>query len=201
MEKKEIIDSVKNLSEKRVIKVKQIPEYPLCKSFEEGKKLLINTAKIVDLTIKEFEWFPEYDKVVNWMMKPNRKGLQLMGDPGRLKTVIATLVFPVLYHHLYGFTIRPVDAGDIETEEAVSRFEQSPIIIIDDIGTELPINDYGIKRESIKYLINFCEKKSKLLIMTSNFSSELTKSRYGIRTTDRLDLLCEAVWFGGESLR
>ena len=201
MEKKEITDSVKNLSEKRVIKVKQIPEYPLCKSFEEGKKLLIDTAKIVDLTIKEFKWLPEYDKVVNWMMKPNRKGLQLMGDPGRLKTVIATLVFPVLYHHIYGFTVRPVEVSDIENEEVLKRFEQSPIIIIDDVGTELPINDYGIKREPIKNLIDFCEKKSKLLIITSNLKSELITLRYDLRVTDRLDLLCEAVWFGGESLR
>jgi len=200
MENKETISaSIKKLTEKKVIKVKQIPEFPLCKTKEEGKQLLIATIGLVDLTIKELKWLPEYDKVVEWMVNPNHKGLQLVGDPGRLKTTIATLVLPILYHSKYNFIIHPVDSCDIE--ESYNQFKMSPIIIIDDIGTEFTINDYGIKREPVNKLIDFCEKKSKILIMTSNFSSRLINDRYGIRTTDRLDLICNAIWFEGESLR
>jgi len=200
MENNELInESVLKLTKKKVIKIKEIPEFPLCKSEEEGKALLIDTIRTVDLSIKEFKWLPEYDKVVQWMVNPNHKGLQLVGEPGRLKTVIATLVMPVLYYAVYKFIIRPVEAADIEQSYAI--FNQSPVIIVDDIGTEFTINDYGIKREPVNTLIDFCEKKSKVLIMTSNFSSELINTRYGIRTTDRLDLLCNAVWFKGESMR
>jgi len=200
MENNELISkSILKLSEKKVIKIKEIPNFPLCKSEEEGKALLIDTIQSVDLSIKEFQWLPEYDKVVKWMVNPGHKGLQLVGEPGRLKTIIATLVMPVLYYVIYNFIIRPVEAADIE--QSYDIFNKSPVIIIDDIGTEFTINDYGIKREPVNTLIDFCEKKSKVLILTSNFSSELINSRYGIRTTDRLDLLCKAIWFKGESLR
>ena len=199
MENKDLTDTIQKLTDKKVIKIKCIPEFSLCETIEEGKQLLIETIAKVDLTIKEFHWFPEYDKIVSWMMTPNHKGLQLVGDPGRLKTTIATLAIPVLYHLIHNFIIRTVDSCDIE--ESYDNFKASPVIIMDDIGAEFTINDYGIKREPLNALIDFCEKKSKILIITSNLTSEQITARYGVRTIDRIDLLCTPVKFQGESLR
>lgn len=200
MENKETIsDDIKKLSVKNIVKVRQLPEFPLCKSIEEGRTLLTSVIKLVDLTIINFKWLPEYDNIVEWMVSPKRKGLNLAGDPGRLKTVISTLVFPVLFYHLHKLTVRPVDAKDINTSYDI--FNSSPVIVIDDYGTEDPVNNYGIKSEPLCNLADFCEKRSKLLIMTTNMSSKNVSLRYGIRTIERFDVLCRNVKFSGDSFR
>lgn len=200
MVKKETIsDSISYLSEKKVFKVKQVPSFPLFTDKEEAKKTFIEVIGLVDLTIEELVWIPEYDKVIEWMVMPKRKGLLLAGDSGRLKSTITRLVLPVLYCSAFGFIIRPVDSCKIDENWGI--FNNSPIINIDDIGAEPPVNDFGIKREPINTLIDFCEKNSKLLIATSNLKSKKIQDRYGIRTLDRLDLLCKTIWFEGDSMR
>lgn len=200
MVKKEIIDaSIAHLQSKNVIKVRSIPSFSLSSSVEEAKELLKEAILAVDKSISKLEWMSEYDKVAKWMVNSEGKGLNLTGDPGRLKTVITSLALPLLFHAKFKMTVRPVDSFNIE--ESYGYFNQSPIVIVDDIGAEPPVNDYGIRREPFNTLVDFCEKKSKVLIITNNLSSSVIQERYGIRTLDRLDLLCKPIKFTGESFR
>lgn len=200
MEKKITInESIKILHTRQVIKPKVFREFPLAEDKKEAKKVFIEIAKSIDKTIKDFNWLPEYEKIIEWMVNPNKKGLLLSGDPGRLKTITTTLIFPVLWHQLYGFIVKPVEASEIELN--MQLFKNSPIINIDDVGTEPTINDFGSKYEPFSRLVDFCEKNSKILIITTNYSRKEMWTRYGTRTVDRLDLLCEPIPFKGDSFR
>ena len=72
------------------------------------------------------------------------------------------------------------------------------MIIIDDVGEEQMISDFGNKYEMFPRVVDYCEKHSKLLIVTTNLDSKQMMARYGIRTMDRLDKLCKAIIFKGK---
>lgn len=199
MENSEIINAINKLTEKKSIKVRQIPEFPLSSSVDKAKAMLTEAILATDKSIKELVWNEAYDKVVKWMVNPERKGINFTGDPGLLKTTITQLAIPVMFYIAYKIILKPINADEIHESWAI--FNQSPVIIVDDIGTEPPLNDYGIKSEPFNKLVDFCEKRSKILIITHNLKSKQISSRYGIRTIDRLDLLCKDIKIEGESLR
>ena len=51
----------------------------------------------VDRTYDEYHHLPEYDEVIDWMTNTGDKGLMLMGDCGRGKSIILNGVLPVLF--------------------------------------------------------------------------------------------------------
>lgn len=68
--------------------------------------------KSVDGTIDEFQMLPEYEQVIDWMTDTADKGLLLMGDCGRGKSVILNYVLPVLFRMKH-ITLRPIHAQDL----------------------------------------------------------------------------------------
>ena len=203
MEKNEDINNIDNafseLVKKGNIQQKKILFFPLCDTEKEAKYAIGYLSKKIDKTIGELIWQPEYDKVVKWMTNPT-KGLLMTGDPGRLKTTIAKILI-VLYKKRYDFNLRLIDSDKIEQEDNQNYINTAPVILIDDVGEEPVASDFGIKYEVFPKLVDFCEKKSKLLILTTNQNSINLKARYGTRPIDRLDLLCHPIKFEGKSFR
>ena len=86
----------------QMIKEKHItPRQKWCwrwgKTSQECKALFTRIFMQVDDTIDDFVWLPEYDQIVDWMTNTNDKGLMLMGDCGRGKSLILNYVLPVLF--------------------------------------------------------------------------------------------------------
>lgn len=75
------------------------------------------------------------------------------------------------------------------------------IVYIDDIGTEGVSVRYGERRMAFPELVDDAEKKGKLLIVTSNLTTDELKEKYGERTLDRLKAISKLVLFKGKSLR
>lgn len=171
---------------------------PLAKDVEDAKSLIITISKRMDSTINKLVWLPEYESIAEWMVNP-KKGLILTGDSGRLKTVFATLILPVLYMMNHSYRIKSIKAWQIA--ESMNQVLSHPVVIIDDVGVESPANEYGVKYEPFSRIVDECERLSKLLIVTTNLNSEELKKRYGNRPIDRLDLLCTPVVFNGKSFR
>lgn len=73
--------------------------------------------------------------------------------------------------------------------------------IIDELGVEPLINDYGEKYEGFNRIINAAERYLRPLFISTNLTEEQLLQRYGERTFDRLTRLCRIVEFCGESLR
>lgn len=97
-----------------------------------------------------------------------------------------------------------VDGDVLALTENVSDFcRLNPLIILDDVGEEHTVNDYGIKKE---VFVNFVmewyslNRPSRLLI-TTNLSGQAMDARYGARVMSRLLAVCEIYPMKGKDKR
>jgi len=165
---------------------------------EQCKDLFIDIFSEVDKTASKIYWLPEYIKVIEWMVDTQGKGLALFGSIGRGKTVINSFIIPILFYRRYGKILRPRIAQGL-TRENLSQCKWA--YIIDDIGTEEIVNEYGTKTDMVSYAINNAEHYLKPLFLTSNLTKDELIQRYGLRTFDRINRLCKIIVFKGKSLR
>jgi len=160
------------------------------------KELFGKTFFEVDHTYGEFKYIKEYDQIIEWMTNTNGKGLALFGSVGNGKTIINSFVMPVLFYVKFNKILRPQEANKL-TKESLNKWA----LLIDDIGTEFIVNDYGTKIDMVTDAINDAEHHSKLLFLTSNLTKDELINKYGLRTFDRIKRLCKIVIFSGKSLR
>ncbi len=180
----------------------------------QAGQLLEVIFKAVDSTIDIYHSLPEYFEIKHWMLNTEGKGLLMMGNCGRGKSVIASGVIPVLFR-MKGYTLRPVHAQDMHKptpqqpylgygqrpETWLDYLQRTRFPIIDELGVEMQINDYGEKCEGFNLVINAAERYNRPMFITTNLTEEQILARYGERTLDRLGHLCRMVKFSGESLR
>ena len=180
---------------------------------EECDRLFRYIFRQVDRTFDIYEHLPEYNEVIDWMTNTDDKGLMLMGDCGRGKSVIINGVIPVLFK-MNDFTVRAVHAQNFskfmpplpKTTHWVNRtylddLLQSAYPIIDELGVETMMNDYGEKSEGFNQILNYAERYHRPVFVTTNLTEVQILDRYGERTMDRLAHLCRTIHFEGESLR
>jgi len=178
------------------IKVRDFQRYSFG-TYEECLSLFIEAFKLVDKTVDEYRHLPEYDEIIKWMSDTQGKGLFLIGNCGRGKSIIIAGVLPLIFNAKRGKILKPITARNLHK---VTEY-RSPFIVIDDIGTEEIINDYGTKIDAVENAIFEAEDDLKLLLLTSNLDAKAIKHRYGDRIYDRIKRLCLVVFMKGDSLR
>ena len=178
------------------IKVRDYKRYSFG-NIEECTALFCEAFRLVDKTFTTYKHLPEYDEVIKWMSDTEGKGLFLLGNCGRGKSIIITGVLPLIFNAKIGKILKPIPARKLHT---VTEYK-SPFIVIDDIGTEEIINDYGTKIDAVENAIFEAEDDLKLLLLTSNLDASAIKERYGDRIYDRIRRLCKVVFMRGDSLR
>ena len=189
------MEKIKDIVKKLDLQVREFGSY----SFGDKhicKDMFVKTFTGVDKTVKIFEWMLEYDQIIEWMTDTKGKGLALFGSIGRGKTIVNSLIIPVIFYEKYKKVLRPLEADKI-TREDIEKWA----LIIDDIGIESMVNDFGTKTDMVNYAINKAEHYSKLLFLTSNLTKDELIQRYGSRIIDRIQRLCKIVIFTGKSLR
>ena len=167
----------------------------------------------VDRTYDLYEHLPEYDEVIDWMTNTDDKGLMLMGDCGRGKSVILNGVLPVLFR-MKNRVLQPVHAQNFSAEVPnqrlawgerpatyLDRLLTNGYPAIDELGIEPMMNDYGEKSEGFNQVLNAAERYHRPVFVTTNLTEVQILDRYGERTMDRLAHLCRTIHFEGESLR
>lgn len=168
----------------------------------------------VDTSIVRYRHLPEYAGIIDWMTSTEGRGLLLYGDCGRGKSVILTGVVPVLLAMKERMTVaihadelsKPYDlalrtAGYDAHTTNLDYLTRTAYPIIDELGVEPLVNDYGEKYEGFNRVINAAERYLRPLFISTNLTREQLLRRYGERTFDRLTRLCRPVKFEGESLR
>lgn len=181
---------------------------------EYCKALFCDIFCRIDGSIREYQHLPEYVDVIEWMTSTQGQGLLLYGDCGRGKSIILTGVVPVLLaiksHYVIAIHAddlgKPYDfasstAGYDSKMSNLDYLTRSPYPIIDELGVESLVNDYGEKFEGFNRVINAAERYLRPLFLSTNMTKEQLLLRYGERTFDRLTHLCRIVEFRGESLR
>lgn len=169
----------------------------------------------VDHTFVKYEHLPEYDEIIDWMTYTDGKGLMLMGDCGRGKSVVITRIIPVLMRMYSRQMLYPVHASEfsktypfaMQTENYnpnatnLEYLTRISFPIIDELGVEPMMNDYGEKCEGFNVILNAAERFQRPVFVTTNLTEVQILDRYGERTMDRLAHLCRTIHFEGESLR
>lgn len=174
-------------------------------------ELFVAIFQEVDNSIVEYQHLPEYDEVIDWMTDTQGKGLMLSGDCGRGKSIILTGIVPVLLRlkrkcvhavHSQDFK-RPIPFGpdSRHRQTYLDYLLYSSFPIIDELGVEQLMNDYGEKSEGFNQIINAAERYLRPLFISTNLTNEELIARYGDRTIDRLGHLCRVIHFFGNSLR
>lgn len=183
-------------------------------SAEECERVFLEIFGRVDGTVERYRHLPEYAAITEWMTATKGQGLLLMGDCGRGKSVIITGVVPVLLT-MKGYCSVSIHADDFcrpypfaastaGYDPKMSNLDyllRSPFPIIDELGVEPLVNDYGEKWEGFNRIVNSAERYLRPLFVTTNLTKEELLRRYGERTFDRLSRLCCVVEFSGDSLR
>ena len=178
------------------IKVRDYKRYSFG-NIEECTALFCEAFRLVDKTFTKYKHLPEYDEVIKWLSDTEGKGLFLIGNCGRGKSVIITGIIPLIFNAKIGKILKPIPARKLHT---ITEYK-SPFIVVDDIGTEEIVNDYGTKIDAVENAIFEAEDDLKLLLLTSNLDASAIKQRYGDRIYDRIRRLCKVVFMKGDSLR
>jgi len=168
-------------------------DYDYCKS------IFKSAIKAYDKSIIELEWLPEYDEVVKWMVDNQGKGLALVGSNGRGKTSIMFGVLPIAFYSI-GMVLKPRLAISL-SPDIIDYLIKSWAVVLDDIGQEQVLNNYGTKIDAVEKLISVCEAELRPLFITTNLNYVQLQKRYGVRITDRINRLCKIIVFSGESFR
>lgn len=153
----------------------------------------------------------EYNEVIDWLSDNKHKGLLILGDCGRGKTLIANRILKPIFEWMfpnpigndrdYVQTLSARELKDIVADEWKLQWYIPPVTIIDDVGTESASMIYGERHNSFFEYLDHAERKGLLLVITSNLTLKEISERYGERTIDRLKKLCRLVVFKGKSLR
>ena len=152
-----------------------------------------------DKTVKEFQYLPEYEQIIQWMMDTKGTGLCLVGDCGRGKSTIIMGVIPTVYYLAAKKILHGYQAFDIP--EKVGFILKSWAVLIDEVGTEVQCTGYGGNYEGFNRIMDNAEAELKPVFISTNLTKDQIEARYGTRTWERLNRLCRVVRFKGESLR
>lgn len=166
---------------------------------------------ILEAEGKTLKWLPEYDKVADYLERPEGKGLLLAGSSGNGKTLIVRQALPLIFNVFYDKVLTPIRAVDVGPR--LEELFKHRYLLIDDIGTEaIEHKTFGNARSPIAELIDYAEYTGATLYMTTNLKISSTtpqgtadpnsiEGRYGTRSYDRLWSNFAIIEFTGPSLR
>ena len=95
-------------------------------TYEECLSLFKEAFRLVDKTVVKYQHLAEYDTVVRWLSDTKGKGLFLIGNCGRGKSIIVTGVLPLIFNAKKGKILKPITARKLHK---VTEYP-SPFIVI-----------------------------------------------------------------------
>lgn len=132
------------------------------------------------------------------------KGLFLLGGTGTGKTV-ALKIISAFRHYPVFYCDKLVSRYMANKKSFSEIFEYETNIIIDDLGAEVTINDFGMKFELLTQIITdrhrLYTERGFLTLFSTNLNKDEFVSRYGQRVYSRIKQMCEPIICNGDDLR
>lgn len=147
------------------------------------------------------EWLSEYDQIANWLTDNQGKGLLLISPPRVGKSEICMKVIPMIFRMAFHKIFSRYQAAEFCNEVTYRTSLRQRFITIDDFGIEGTFYDYGNPHIVFSEIVDGIEKHGTLLIANTNLTLEEIKTKYGLRTFDRLRANMQVVVIREKSLR
>lgn len=217
---KEYHERVSIENKKKYLELMKMPAYPTFNNVDEYEMYVLSTAEtlaeqedfefmipdyqndIFNEFVAYFGGFHENLKIIN----PKKKGIMIVGPMGIGKTFLFKIFRSNPYQSFKLVSAKNISkAAKTDSErffESIKSWiipnisnnffgQKQLALMIDDLGTEDNINDFGNKTNVIQDLIeeryeSFKREKLPNLFITTNLTKEQLIERYGARTVDRL---------------
>ena len=209
MEQNLTIEQIMENSLKDIPKVRTRPEYePLDCEIRQA------VNDMISLRYMPYDQ-PSFLALAKWLARfhqGKKHGLLLSGNVGTGKThFVKTCVNFRSFCGAMKFVSAYKQHGIMDSAfwyECLSVFDGESWgrhIVIDELGIEPVLNNYGTKTEVLEEVINQrysdWQRNGAITLITSNLRPLELERRYGTRTTDRLREMCDLIEFNGTSLR
>lgn len=163
--------------------------------FANAKELFSCTLRHV--AGEDAEYLQEYDEVAEWLRDNNGKSLMLMGQCGVGKSMIACRIIPLMFACRERI-FPPISATAFSRLDTIDKRN---LWIIDDLGTERVVKDFGTEKDNVSELIEMIDSCGNCAVITTNLTSSELKHRYGDRNFDRLRANFKIVAINHASMR
>jgi len=163
-------------------------------NYAECEQIFIGAMKHADNSIKEVVIDREHKEIIEWMTDTKGKGLALIGDSGRGKTLFLHGVLPYL---LSAAEKVPRMIKAYQLKECIGY----GLVLIDELGRE-PTAVYKNyeKIDAFPIHVDSCVDSSKPLFFTTNLGKSEFIKRYGGYIFNRIKKNCKIIIFKGDSL-
>lgn len=156
------------------------------------------------------------DQLIQYMIdnKDNNKGIIIVGNYGVGKTLITEHLTYSNYNKpgrvnkiIWNIGLKVADRSlDRITALTNDHYFKETMYLIDDVGSEEIVKDYGIEFNYVKEYIyeaydNYTKGRKNKLVMTSNLNINQLTERYGDRVISRINEFCDIILLEDTDLR
>ena len=134
------------------------------------------------------------------------RGIIIAGEYGVGKTCLANAIVQIFGRG--NFRIQSMnDPKDVDflSEESIEFWADVVYergVMLDDLGSEKPVNNFGVMQEVIgEFIVSYHEKGRGILIITTNLNAQELDGRYGGRVLSRLKDKCIPLRLKGKDKR
>lgn len=158
----------------------------------------INT--IGKILLEDFVMLDEYKQIAEFFQNgTNGQSLALIGGCGTGKTFFSTKILPVLLKYELNKQCTIIKATELANN--LHGYMKQNYLVVDDIGTEEDVNNFGNKKHQFAEWVNSVEYRDCFTAISTNLNGEQIKQKYDQRTYDRIKGNFKVILFKNKSFR